>query len=216
MRTSMRLASLALAAGLAAAAGSLPAHGQDAQHSRAVAPGAAGTPAQPRMFDVYQAIFSLPFFSGGVSAMPRDEAAWMAWPDDDVRSRAIGFFRSIGLDEAAANALFVHVRDGLRQQEMYSQRYFADVCRRKSDITSKAQLADVFAAVYAGLDRMHELFWGSFDMLDARNTEVLAAYARQRAEGMQIHPTDPATIRRDVERSSETLAQFLRRMCLQR
>lgn len=168
------------------------------------------------MFDVYQAIFALPFFTGGVSALPRDEAGWMAWPNEDVRSRAIAFFRSIGLDEAAASALFIHVRDGLRQLEMNSQRYFAGVCQRKSDITTKAQLADVFAAAYAELDRMQERFWGSFDMLDARNREVLAAYARQRAEGMQIHPTDAATIHRDVERSSETIAQFLGRMCPER
>lgn len=168
------------------------------------------------MFDVYQAIFALPFFTGGVSALPKDEAGWMAWPNDDVRTRAIAFFRSIGLDEAAASALFIHVRDGLRQLTMHSQRYFAEVCQRKADITTKAQLADVFVTSYAELDRMRERLWGSFDMLDARNKEILAAYARQRGEGMQIHPTDAATIHRDVERSSETLADYFGRMCLER
>lgn len=77
----------------------------------------------------------------------------------------------------------------------------------------QAQLADVFVDSYAELDRMQERLWDSFDMLDARNRAVLAAYARQRAEGMQIHPTDAATIHRDVERSGETLAQYFGRMC---
>jgi hypothetical protein len=126
------------------------------------------------------------------------------------------FFTSIGIDEAATTALFVHVRDGLRQQEMYSQQYFAQLCQRESDITSKAKLAEAFAALYDELDRMQERLWGSFDMLDDRNRQVLSSYARRRAEGMQTHPTDAATIRRDVERSSETLGQYVGRMCPER
>lgn len=202
----IRHACSALVATLALSATSMFAHGQVAGPVKIVE-GTPDTSAQTPISDVYQSIFALLFFSG---PLPRDDAGWEKWPGDDVKKRAVFFFTSIGLDEKAANALFAHVRDGLAQQQMDGQRKAVQLCKGKADITSKVQVADFIAALYDEHDRMQKRLWGSFEFLDARNRELLSAYAMQRREGMQIHAPD---VHATLEKSPETLDQVLERIC---
>ncbi|MEO6080217.1 MAG: hypothetical protein ABIQ86_10610 [Steroidobacteraceae bacterium] len=159
------------------------------------------------MSDVYQTIFALPFFSG---RLPSGEAGWEKWPSEEVRKSVISFFISIGLDEKSANLLFPYVRDGLAQQQMDTQQKAVQLCKGRADIKSKAQVADFIAALYDEHDRMQTRLWGSFDFLDARNREILSAYAMQRREGMQLYTPD---VHATFEKSPETLGQVLDRVC---
>lgn len=155
--------------------------------------------AETPMFDVYQHIFNLLFSTR--ASLPSDDAR---------KTSVITFFISIGLDEKSANALFPYVRDGLAQQETYTRRAVAQLCKGKASIRSKTQLGDDFAAIYAEIDRMQSRIWGSFEILDARNRAILSAYAMKKKSQVDISPTDPRAI---IRQSSETLSQWLERIC---
>ena len=150
------------------------------------------------MFEVYQGIFSLLF--GTRSSMSSDE----------TKERVTAFFRTIGLDEEAADTLFPYVRDGLAQQRDFSQMQVMQLCERRTEIESKTQIGDAFADIYDELDRMQQESWGSFELLDDGNRQVLSDYAMQRGSMMYMAPMDAHAA---FESSPETLPEILARIC---
>lgn len=162
--------------------------------TRTAAPTSTDTP----LFEVYQAIFSILY--SGPTPLASVEA----------KASAAARLEAIGLDSKAAKSLASHVSDGMLQQRDLTELRVVQACRRKETLTSKAQVADVFAGIYGELDRMQERLWGSFDFLDAKNKAILASYAAKRRLEIQLKGNDPHTV---FERSSETLPQLLGRIC---
>lgn len=154
--------------------------------------------AEGPMFEVYQAIFSLLF--------PVRSSLF----SDETKESATAFFRTVGLDEEAADILFSYVRDGIAQQREFSLTSIMQLCERRAEIESKAQVGDAFADIYDGLDRMQEQSWGSFEFLDDESREILSDYAMRRAAGMMTSPTDAHAA---FESSPETLPELLDRIC---
>ena len=154
---------------------------------------------RPALFEVYQAIFSLLFPVQG------------SMFSDETKESVTDFFRTtIGLDEEAADTLFPYVRDGIAQQREFSLTSVMQLCERRGEIESKAQVGDAFADIYDGLDRMQEQSWGTFEFLDDENREILSDYAMRRASGMMIAPIDAHAA---FESSPETLPELLARIC---
>jgi hypothetical protein len=154
---------------------------------------------KPALFEVYQAMFSWLFPVQG------------SMFSDETKDGATDFFRTtIGLDEEAADTLFPYVRDGIAQQREFSLTSVMQLCERRGEIESKAQVGDAFADIYDGLDRMQEQSWGTFEFLDDENRGILSDYAMRRASGMMFAPIDAHAA---FESSPETLPELLARIC---
>lgn len=150
------------------------------------------------MFETYQAIFSL-LFSGSIPPFSNEK-----------RNSAAAKLQEIGLDKNAASALTSYVGEGMAQQHALTERAVSDMCRRKAEITSKAQLGEVFAGIYAELDKMQERQWGRFEFLDEKNKRALSAYAAKRSLEIELRPTDARAV---FQNSPETVGQAIARIC---
>jgi hypothetical protein len=160
---------------------------------------ASGSNPETPLFEIYQAIFSLLYTTR--SAMPEDE----------MKESVLAFFRTIGLDDEAAEVLFPYTRDGMERQREYTESQVTYLCQQRANIESKRQVADVFVEIYDELDRMQEELWGEFEFLDDENSEILSGYAKMRGSRMQISPIDPHVA---FGSSPETLDQLLQRICV--
>lgn len=150
------------------------------------------------LFEVYQVIFVLLF------SRPEQLTS------DEGKASAAARLVAIGLDKKAAEALASYVSAGLAEQRDFSNMKIVELCRRKTTLTSKAQLGDAFAASYDGLDRIQERWWSNFDFLDSRNRAILSAYAAKRKLEIPLQGNNPHAA---IERSPETLQQFIGRIC---
>lgn len=151
------------------------------------------------LFEIYQAIFSI-LFSGRGSPS-----------SNEAKAGAASRLEIIGLDRKAAAALASYVGDGLAQQHDFTESKVSELCRRKGALSSKGQVGDAFAAIYTELDNMQSELWEGFKFLDAKNRDVLSAYAARRKLEINLTPNDP---RAALEQSPETLAQLLARICV--
>jgi hypothetical protein len=173
---------------------SIFAHGQHVE-SRPIAN--SSSPEMP-MFKVYQAVFSLLFPSHA------------SLSSEDTKRNVIAFFKTIGLDDKSAIVLFPYVRQGLADQEKYTERKVVQLCKDRASIKSKRQIGDTFATINSELYRMQQRRWGSLEFLDAKNREILADYATKRGSQIQFSQTDPRAV---FEKSPEPLGQMIERIC---
>jgi hypothetical protein len=173
------------------------AHAQIAKPS-VVTPQTTAPNAETPIFEVYQAIFVLLFSRPDLLT------------SEEGKASAAARLEAIGLDSKAAKSLAAYVSAGLAEQRDFSEMKIVELCRRKSTFSSKGQLGDAFAAIYEGLDRMQARSWGSFDFLDRKNRAILSSYAAKRRLEIPLRGNNP---RAAIDRSPETLQQFLGRIC---